>query len=107
MVLSLLNTTNDTFESTARVRFDDPVDVLTPILAVPVQFLSPVHPEKQGEDVVILAGTSKGSLARVEAVESRNAMVIITLVNFLVIDSAPELLVRFLQVDEVGNKKSR
>ena len=46
-------------------------------------------------------------MARVEAVESRNAMVIITLVNFLVIDSAPELLVRFLQVDEVGNKKSR
>ena len=51
IVLSLLNTTNDDFQSTARVRFEKPVNPLQPILAVPVEFLSPVHPEKVGEVV--------------------------------------------------------
>ena len=42
-----------------------------------------------------------------EAVESRNAMVITTTVTFLVIELMPERLARFIEVDEVGNKKSR
>lgn len=107
VVLSLFNTGNDTFDSTARVRFDDPIDVLQPILAVPVQFLVPVHPENKGEDVLVLAGSSKGQLARVEAVESRSLMVVTTRLSFLVIDTTPERLARVIEVDEVGNKKGR
>ncbi|KAH9946425.1 transcription elongation factor Spt5 [Epithele typhae] len=103
VVLSVLATGNDTFESTARVRFLDPVDRLQPILAVPVHLLSPIHPEKQGEEVVILAGNNKGLEARVEDVESSSSMVLTTKATFLVVESAPERLVLLRHIDEVGN----
>ncbi len=104
VVLSVFNTDNDTFQSTARVRFFQPVDPLQPIVPVPVTYLWPVHPEKKGEDVIILSGAQgMGQEARVEAVESRNTMVLTTKATFLVIDSHPERLVRTRQVDEVGN----
>ena len=104
VVLSVFNTNNDTFDSTARVRFFQPVDPLQPILPVPVTYLWPVHPENKGDDVIILSGgQAKGQEAKVEAVESRNTMVLTTKETFLVIDSHPDRLVRIRQVDEVGN----
>lgn len=104
VVLSVFNTNNDTFESTARVRFFNPVDPLQPILPVPITFLWPVHPTQKGEDVIILAGVQgKGQEATVEAVESNHVMVLTTKETFLVIDSPSERLVRIRHVDEVGN----
>ena len=43
VVLSVLDTQNDSFASTARVRFLEPVNPLQPILTVPVNYLWPVH----------------------------------------------------------------
>ncbi|KAI0708566.1 transcription elongation factor Spt5 [Earliella scabrosa] len=104
VVLSVLNTHNDSFESTARVRFFDPVDPLQPILQVPITYLWPVHPEGTGDEVIILAGVQgKGQEATVEAIESTNLMVLTTKATFLVIDSPAERLVRIRHVDEVGN----
>lgn len=104
VVLSVLDTQNDSFKSTARVRFLEPVNPLQPILAVPVNYLWPVHPKLKGEDVIILSGSQgKGQEARVEAIETTNLMVLTTKATFLVIDSSPDKLVRVKQVDEVGN----
>ena len=103
-VLSILDTQNESFTSTARVRLLEPINPLQPILTVPVEYLWPVHPEARGEDVLILAGAQgKGQEARVEAIESQNLMVLTTKATFLVIDSPPNRLVRIKQVDEVGN----
>ena len=104
IVLSILDTQNESFTSTARVRLLEPISPLQPILTVPVEYLWPVHPEARGEDVLILAGAQgKGQEARVEAIESQNLMVLTTKATFLVIDSPPNRLVRIKQVDEVGN----
>lgn len=104
IVLSILDTQNESFTSTARVRLLEPINPLQPILTVPVEYLWPVHPEARGEDVLILAGAQgKGQEARVEAIESQNLMVLTTKATFLVIDSPPNRLVRIKQVDEVGN----
>ena len=105
VVLTVHDTKSETIESTARVRLDQPLDVLDPILTIPVQFVAPVHPDNTGEDVIILAGLSKGSAARVEAVESNDLMVVTTKASFLVVDSAPSKLVRVVDVDEVANKR--
>ncbi len=103
-MLSVLDTQNDSFTSTARVRFLEPVNPLQPILTVPVNYLWPVHPEFKGDDVIILSGAQgKGQEARVEAIETANLMVLTTKATFLVIDSSPDKLVRIKQVDEVGN----
>lgn len=107
VVLSLFDTQNGQFESTARVRFFQPVDALKPILAVPVQHLRPVHPEGKGEEVILLGGDNKGQEARVEQLEPPNTMVLTTKATFLVIDSLPEMLVRVRAVDEVGNFLTR
>ena len=103
VVLSIFDTGNNTFDSTARVRFFQPVDPLQPIVPVPVQYLWPVHPESKGEDILILHGVHKGHEARVEAVEPNNLMVLTTKATFLVVDSPAERLVRIKQIDEVGN----
>ncbi|KAI0672145.1 transcription elongation factor Spt5 [Trametes maxima] len=105
VVLSVFNTHNDAFESTARVRFFNPVDPLVPILQVPVQYLWPVHPEQAGEAVVILTGSMKGMEAHVEAVESSTSMVITTTETFHVVDTSPGELMRKFDVDEVGNRR--
>lgn len=105
VVLSVFDTHNDAFESTARVRFFQPVDPLTPILPVPVQYLWPVHPEQAGERVVILAGSNKGAEANIEAVESASSMVITTMETFHVMDTSHDRLIRIMDIDEVGNKR--
>ncbi|KAI0366514.1 transcription elongation factor Spt5 [Pilatotrama ljubarskyi] len=105
VVLSVFDTHNDAFESTARVRFFNPVDPLTPILPVPVQYLWPVHPEQSGEIVIILTGPKKGVEARVEALESNNQMVVTTTDTFHVVDTSPDKLIRVYDIDEVGNRR--
>ncbi|OJT06820.1 Transcription elongation factor SPT5 [Trametes pubescens] len=105
VVLSVFDTHNDAFESTARVRFFNPVDPLTPILPVPVQYLWPVHPERVNEIVVVLAGAMKGADARVESIEPNNTMVVTTLETFHVVDLPTSELMRIYDIDEVGNRR--
>ncbi|KAI8989014.1 transcription elongation factor Spt5 [Trametes punicea] len=104
VVLSVFDTHNEAFESTARVRFFNPVDPLQPILPVPVHYLWPVHPEHTGEAVVILEGDSKGVEARVEQVES-NSVVVTTLETYHVLDTTADRLIRIYDIDEVGNRR--
>ncbi len=104
-MLSVFDTHNDAFESTARVRFFNPVDPLTPILPVPVQYLWPVHPERVNEIVVVLAGAMKGADARVESIEPNNTMVVTTLETFHVVDLPTSELMRIYDIDEVGNRR--
>ncbi|KAL7284752.1 hypothetical protein ACG7TL_002059 [Trametes sanguinea] len=106
VVLSVFDTHNEQFDATARVRFFNPVDPLQPILPVPVQYLWPVHPERAGESVLVLDGAHKGAEARVEQVESDSSMVITTVETFHVLDVRTEQLIRYQDVDEVGNRRS-
>ncbi|KAI0761362.1 transcription elongation factor Spt5 [Trametes elegans] len=105
VVLSVFDTQNDAFESTARVRFFQPVDPLQPILPVPVQYLWPVHPEQGDETCVVLTGTGRGQEASIEVVESNYSMVVTTKETFQVVDTSPEKLMRVLDIDEVGNRR--
>ncbi|CAL1710127.1 unnamed protein product [Somion occarium] len=55
IVLAVLNTFNDDFDSTARIKFLQPSDELTKLQpSIPVQYLGPVEPDRVGDKVVII-----------------------------------------------------
>lgn len=100
VVLSITNTGSDDFTSTALVRFLEGGTKL----AVPVQHLWPVQPEKVDEDVLMLHGTYKGSLAKVFAIEGGSNVLVRTIPALVVVDTTPETLVRRWELDGDGNR---
>ena len=75
-----------------------------PKLAVPVEHLWPVQPEKVDEDVLMLHGTYKGSLAKVYAIEGGSNVLVRTIPALVVVDMTPETLVRRWELDGDGNR---
>lgn len=67
IVLSVFNTGPDNamFPSTARVRFQRPLDPGADVLVVPISYLWPVSPDAVGQDAVVIAGQCIGAIARV------------------------------------------
>jgi len=69
LILSVLDAQNDIYQSTARIKFvNQQIDLDLP--AIPVQYLSPVEPERVGNLVVILHGDRLGEEAIVRDTES-------------------------------------
>ncbi|KZT73925.1 hypothetical protein DAEQUDRAFT_721415 [Daedalea quercina L-15889] len=62
-VLSVFNTGNASFSSTARVKIVEFRDGAPSIFAIPVQYLSPVRPERPGQKALVLDGECKGEVA--------------------------------------------
>lgn len=104
VVLSVADTSKNDFSSTALVKFFEPLDPAQPTLSVPVQHLWPVHPEKVEEDVLMLHGVYKGSLAKVYAVDGSTNMIVRTVPALVVVDTAPDTLVRRWNIDTDGNR---
>ncbi|KAF9806122.1 hypothetical protein IEO21_08804 [Rhodonia placenta] len=78
VVLSILNTHNEQFGTTATVKFDEPLDPSQSTLQVPVDVLMPVHPLKSKDEVMILYGAHKGQLATVGLIEPTGMMIVTT-----------------------------
>lgn len=66
VVLSVLNTgaENESFPSTARVKFTKPLDPSFDTVAVPVSLLRPVLPDSVEQRALIVGGASKGHAAK-------------------------------------------
>ena len=75
IILSVMNTFNETYDSTAQVRFLQPIDELTQSSpSVPVQFLAPVEPE-QGDRVDIIHGNRSGQQGVVRDLDGDKATI--------------------------------
>lgn len=102
IVLSITTLGKDEFASMAQLKLLEPAN--QPQTAVPIQYLWPVPPEKVDEDVLMLHGEYKGSLAKVYAVEGSSNMIVRTMPALVVVDTSPDTLVRCWNVDAEGNK---
>ena len=98
IVLSVFNTgpNRRMFESTARVKFQRPLDPGMDILVVPVTYLWPVRPDGAGQEAVIIGGRYVGEFARLREEVSGGWFVSAAYEHF---EIDGEYLVRVLPVD--------
>lgn len=90
VVLSVFDSQGDKYLSRARINlFEKQSDTLE----IPVQYLRPVHPDRSGQDVIILAGEHRGEAGSVRDVIPPMCLVIIKQTH-LIAEFQPERLVR-------------
>lgn len=77
LVLSVFNSGNDRFSSRARIKFFD-AEGPNPTPEIPVQLLRPVHPEKIGQNIVMIHGQYEGQDAKVRSIEHDGIVVTLT-----------------------------
>lgn len=63
VVLSVFNTGNANFASTAQVKVLEAREGAPSAFAIPVEFLAPVRPERPGQKAVVLEGECQGEVA--------------------------------------------
>lgn len=99
LVLSVFDTGNDRFSSRARIRFFE-TQGPNPVPEIPVQLLRPVHPNKSGQDIMMLQGNYKGQDGKVRTVENVNNIVVSLAGTMLMVESKVEHAVRVEHVDD-------
>ncbi|EMD36765.1 hypothetical protein CERSUDRAFT_137024 [Gelatoporia subvermispora B] len=104
VVLSVFDTQQPQFPSTARVRFSSPVDPAHPVQTVPVEYLWPVHPDRPDEDVLVLQGPHKGQLAKVQVYDGPGSLILSMRQTYIVIEIAADKLVRLARTDADGTR---
>lgn len=94
VILSVLDTHNDSFRSTATVRFLNPqVTLDQPV--IPVEYLTPVPPDRTGDEVIILQRDRRGTRGKLRDApsDSEDWIVSITGLN-LMVDVKRNLLIK-------------
>jgi transcription elongation factor SPT5 len=99
IVLSVFDSGNERFSSRARIKFYE-TPSQGPIPEIPVQLLRPVHPNKAGQDIIILAGNYKGQGGKVRSVEAHGTVAVMLDPSTLFIEEKIEHAVR---VEHVGD----
>ncbi|KAI0088854.1 hypothetical protein BDY19DRAFT_1041717 [Irpex rosettiformis] len=99
LVLSVFNSGNDRFSSRARIKFFDSPGP-NPVPEIPVQLLRPVHPEKSGQEIMMIRGNYEGQDAKVRSVEADGGMVVSLTGTMLLIETKAEDAIRVEHVEE-------
>ncbi|TFY59294.1 hypothetical protein EVJ58_g5865 [Rhodofomes roseus] len=63
VILSVFNTGNGSFSSTAQVKMLDPRDGAPSVFTIPVEYLASVRPDLLGQKAIVLQGNCKGKVA--------------------------------------------
>ncbi|KAI0694194.1 hypothetical protein BC835DRAFT_1350385 [Cytidiella melzeri] len=99
LILSVFDSGNDRFSSRARIKFYE-TQGPNPVPEIPVQLLRPVHPDKSGQAIIMLAGTYKGQAATVRAYETDGSIRISLTGTMLLDEVKAEQAVRVEHVDD-------
>ena len=95
VILSVLDTHNDSFRSTATIRFVNPqVSLDQPV--IPVEYLTPVFPDKIGDEVIILHGDHKGSRAKTRESVDSEAWFVSIAESHLMVEVKRKFLIKFV-----------
>lgn len=100
VVLSVFETGNSSFASTARVRLFDPIDPAQAVFTIPTMYLWPVGPDQPGQNALILYGNQKGEVAKIREEDPVGWFVSVRHLHFEV---ASEQLVRVENFGDDGN----
>ena len=93
LVLSVFDSGSDRFSSRARIKFYES-DGPQSAPEIPVQLLRPVHPDKIGQDVVMLTGDYQCDEGKVRSIENGGTCVVQLSGTLLMIEARQDKLVR-------------
>ncbi|KAF9820715.1 hypothetical protein IEO21_01158 [Rhodonia placenta] len=82
VILSVMNTGNDAFASTAETRLLSPLDPTQDTFNIPTQYIFPVEPSRPGQKALILHGDHKGEIAIVREEEENGWFVSVGNMHF-------------------------